>query len=209
METTFGTSAFSPVTTVTRGEKTNIIVKISKFSGKDYFFLNSKISSSHLWEKKWFYYLLLSLLKVEMWSKYIKIRINIVLRAIFMKGAILDRALRHALWYILFFVIIILIKYYTWVEKVKTKCNVGIHGNIKSWLWVEYIASTGVRIIIIVIVLCWGTYVRIIIIVLCWGTMKNKTYFFNSLSPLYKLRLRILINFALRFSWNCYSTFFF
>lgn len=143
------------------------------------------------------------------WSKYIKIRINIVLRAIFMKGAILDIALTHALWYILFFVIIILIKYYIWVEKIKTKCNVGIHGNIKSWLWVEYIASTGVRIIIIVIVVCWGTYVRIIIIVLCWGTMKNKTYFFNSLSPLYKLRLRILINFALRFSWNCYSTFFF
>ena len=38
METTFGTSAFSPVTTVTRGEKTNIIVKNSKFSGKRLFF---------------------------------------------------------------------------------------------------------------------------------------------------------------------------
>lgn len=176
METTFGTSAFSPVTTVTRGEKTNIIVKISKFSGKRLliFFLNSKISSSHLWGKKWFYYLLLSLLKVEMWSKYIKMRINIVLKAIFTKGAILDRALRHALWYILFFVIIILIKYYTWVEKIKTKCNVGIHGNIKSWLWVEYISSTGVRIIIVIVV-CWGTYVRIIIIVLIYVEEQWKT----------------------------------
>ena len=50
METTFGTSAFSPVTTVTRGEKTNIIVKIifQNSVEKDYFFLNSKISSSHL-----------------------------------------------------------------------------------------------------------------------------------------------------------------
>ena len=38
METTFGTSAFSPVTTVTRGEKTSDIVKISKFSGKRLFF---------------------------------------------------------------------------------------------------------------------------------------------------------------------------
>ena len=80
-----------------------------------------------------------------------------------------------------------------WVEKIKTKSNVGIHGNIKSWLWVEYIASTGVRIIIVIVV-CWGTYVRIIIIVLCWGTMKIKTYFFNFLRPLYKPRLRILIN---------------
>lgn len=172
---------------------------------KDYFFLNSKISSSHLWEKKWFYYLLLSLLKVEMWSKYIKTRINIVLRAIFMKSTILDIALRHALWYILFFVIIILIKYYMWVEKIKTKCNVGIHGN-KSWLWVEYIASTGVNNNNCHCCMLRNIYVRIIIIVLCWGTMKNKTYFF---SPIYKLRMRILINFALRFSWNCYSTFFF
>lgn len=109
-----------------------------------------------------------------MWSKYIEIRINIVLRAIITKGAILDRALRHALWYILFFVIIILIKYYTWVEKIKTKCNVGIHGNIKSWLWVEYIASTGVRIIIVIVV-CWGTYVRIIIIVLIYVEEQWKT----------------------------------
>jgi len=38
METTFGTSAFSPVTTVTRGEKNKVIVKISKFSGKRLFF---------------------------------------------------------------------------------------------------------------------------------------------------------------------------
>lgn len=129
----------------------------------------------------------------------IKIRINIVLRAIFMKGAILDIALRHALWYILVFVIIILIKYYIWVEKIKTKCNVGIHGNIKSWLWVEYIASTGVRIIIIIDNnychccmlrnICQNNYH-------CFMLRNNEkqNLLFNFLSPLYKLRLRILIN---------------
>ena len=152
--------------------------------------------------------MLLSLLKVEMWSKYIEIRINIVLRAIITKGAILDRALRHALWYILFFVIIILIKYYTWVEKIKTKCNVGIHGNIKSWLWVEYIASTGVRIIIIIDNnfchccmlrnICQNNYH-------CFMLRKNEKQ--NLLFQLFKSPLQAKTkNIDKCFSWNCYST---